>query len=145
MSGWTQGYSDLAQYCRFKSSRSPWLWTLYFNLTFIFVNPFLFIKVNRKRLFISWEGFYALEKNDVICSQRVMLPINSKKVCQTSITICRGLSHLTRSLSRIVCRGQKGPKGSEGTLRPDFQAYARPWIFLKPMSPQDTGRKSRYS
>ncbi len=27
------------------------------------------------------------------------------------------------------------------TLRPDFQANARPRIILKPMSPQDTGRQ----
>jgi hypothetical protein len=35
---------------------------------------------------------------------------------------CSRLSHLTRSLSKIVCRGQEGPKSSKGTLRPDFQA-----------------------
>ncbi len=61
-----------------------------------------------------------------------------KKECQMAITICRGLSHPHRSLSRIVCRGQEGPKSSKGTLRPDFQANTRIKIFLKP---QDTGRK----
>ncbi len=58
-----------------------------------------------------------------------------------AITISRGLSHPTRSLSRIVCRGQERPKCRKGTLRPDFQAKTRPRTFLKPMSPQDTGRQ----
>jgi hypothetical protein len=48
-----------------------------------------------------------------------------------AITIWRGLSHLTRSLSRIVCRGQECPKGIKGTLRPDFQINTRPRIFKK--------------
>jgi hypothetical protein len=39
------------------------------------------------------------------------------------------LSHLTRSLSKIVCRGQEGPTYSNDTLRPDFQANSRPRIF----------------
>ncbi len=51
------------------------------------------------------------------------------------------LSHPTRSLSTIVCRGQERPKGSKGTLRPDFQANTRPRILKKPMSPKDTGRQ----
>jgi hypothetical protein len=55
-----------------------------------------------------------------------------KKAHQTAITICSGLSHPTRSLSRIVCRGQEGPKGSKGEyLRPDFQANTRSRLFLK--------------
>ncbi len=29
-------------------------------------------------------------------------------------------------IHRIVCRGQEGPKGSKGTLRPDFQVNTRP-------------------
>ncbi len=63
-------------------------------------------------------------------------------VRQKAITIYRGLSHLTRSLSRIVCRGQERPKGRKGTLRPDFQAYTRPRFFLKQkMSPQDAKRQ----
>jgi hypothetical protein len=37
--------------------------------------------------------------------------------------IFSGLTHPTRSLSKIVCRGQEGPKGSKGNLKPDFQAY----------------------
>ncbi len=61
-------------------------------------------------------------------------------VHQTAFTICRGLSNPTRSLSRIVCRGQEPPKGNKGTLRPVFRANTRPKVFLKPMSPQDTGR-----
>jgi hypothetical protein len=32
------------------------------------------------------------------------------------------MPHLNKSLSRIVCKRQEGPKGSKGTLRPDFQA-----------------------
>ncbi len=59
---------------------------------------------------------------------------------QKAITICRRLSHPTRSLSRIVCRRQERPKGRKGTLSHDFQANTRPRIFFKkPMSPQDTG------
>ncbi len=49
-------------------------------------------------------------------------PLLTIMVCQTAITIGRGLSHSTRSLSRIVCKGQEHPKDSKGTLRPDFQA-----------------------
>ncbi len=62
---------------------------------------------------------------------------NLKKNLLNAITICRGLSHPTRSLSRIVCRGLEDPKGSKRTLRPDFQINTRHRIFLKPMSPQD--------
>ncbi len=58
-------------------------------------------------------------------------PLLTIMVCETAITIGRGLSHPTRSLSRIVCRGQEHPKGSKGTLRPDFQARTRTRIFLK--------------
>jgi hypothetical protein len=121
------------------------------------LNPFLFIK--NKQLFISSEGFSALEKpilrrpccpsnrawqpsadsNGCLAHflkiwtwcvgcdsllqivMAVWLASNLKKVHPMAITICRGLSHPTRSLSRIVCRGQEGPKGSKGTLRPDFQ------------------------
>ncbi len=100
-------------------------------------NPFLFIK--NKRLFISSEGFSTLEKNALIreqccSSSRVWRPfflfqtfwegcdspLLTIMVRQKAITICRGLSHQTRSLSRIVCRGQEHPKGRKGTLRPDF-------------------------
>jgi hypothetical protein len=48
-----------------------------------------------------------------------------------AITIRRGLTHPTRSLSRIVCRGQDCPECSKGTLRPDFQANTIPRIFYK--------------
>ncbi len=69
-------------------------------------------------------------------------PLLTIMVRQKAIIICRGLSHPTRSLSRIFCRGQERPKGRKGTLRPDFQANTRLRIFfLKPMSPQDTGRQ----
>jgi hypothetical protein len=37
------------------------------------VNPLIFMK--SKRLVISSEGFSALEKNTMICSQRAILPI----------------------------------------------------------------------
>ena len=30
---------------------------------------------------------------------------------------------------KVVSRGQEGPKGSKGTLRPDFQAYTWPMLF----------------
>ncbi len=63
-----------------------------------------------------------------------------KKPCQKSVIICSGLSQPTRSLSRIVYR-QEGPTGNKGTLRPDFQAKTRSRLFLKPMSPQETGRR----
>ena len=93
---------------------------------------------------MSSQGFSALEKNAMICPQWALLPIQSgktdynaicrdsnlKKMRQTARTICSGLPpHPTRSLSRIVCRGLQGPKGSKGTLRPDFQANIRPRIF----------------
>jgi hypothetical protein len=44
---------------------------------------------------------------------------NLKKVRQTAITFS---SYPTRSLSRTVCRGKEGPKGSKSILRPDIQA-----------------------
>jgi hypothetical protein len=69
-------------------------------------------------------------------------PLLNKMVCQKAITICRGQSHTIRSLSRIVCRGQEHPKGRKDTLRPDFQANTRHWIFFKSqLSPQDKGRQ----
>ncbi len=69
-------------------------------------------------------------------------PQLTRMVRQKAITFCRELSHPTRSLSRIVCRGQEQPKGRKGTLRPDFQANNRPRMFYKkPMSPQDSGRQ----
>ncbi len=34
------------------------------------------------------------------------------------------------SAEYIVCRGQEGTKGSQGTLRPDFQSDTRPKIFF---------------
>ncbi len=69
-------------------------------------------------------------------------PLLTIMVRQKAITICKGLSHLTRSLSKIVCRGQERPKGKKGTLRPDFQANTRPRIFVKKtMSPQDARRE----
>ncbi len=47
----------------------------------------------------------------------VLRALNLKKVRQTAISICSGLPHPTSYRSRIVCRGQEGPKSSKGTLR----------------------------
>ncbi len=85
-----------------------------------------------------WHPFFLIQTYWVGCDS----PLLTIMVSQKAITICKGLSHPTRSLSRIVCRVQEGPKGRKGTLRPDFQASNRPKIFLKkPMSPQDTERQ----
>jgi hypothetical protein len=54
------------------------------------------------------------------------------------IAIYRELTRLTRSLSRIVCRGQEDHKGSKGTLWSDFQQIPDQ-VFFKPMSSQDAG------
>ncbi len=57
------------------------------------------------------------------------------------------ITHTTRSLSRIVCIGQEGPKGSKGTLRPDFQANTRPRIKKANITARyrkEVVRKSRY-
>ncbi len=62
-----------------------------------------------------------------------------KKVCQLAITICSRLPHQTRSLSRIVCRWQEGPKSSKDTFRPDFQAMT--YAFLKKTMSQETERR----
>ncbi len=45
----------------------------HWNSLGVVINPFLIIK--NKQQFTSSEGFSALEKNVVICSQKVMLPI----------------------------------------------------------------------
>ncbi len=76
-------------------------------------------------------------------------PLLTTIVLQKAITICRGLSHPTRSPSRTVCRGQKRPKGRKGTLRPDFQASTRPIYFFKAnvttRGKKTVVRKSRYN
>ncbi len=69
--------------------------------------------------------------------------------CQKAITICRGLSHLTRSLSITVCRGQKCPKGRKGTLSTHFQAnttlWKKPFCFsFPPENSRIKDRKSRF-
>ncbi len=73
-----------------------------------------------------WHTFFESEfsgsggcDNPLLTKTDIWHVSNLNKKC--AITICRGLSHLTRSLSRIVCRGQAGPKVSKSTLRPDFQ------------------------
>jgi hypothetical protein len=81
-------------------------------IALVYFNRFLFIK-NKPR-FISSEGFSNLEKNALICYQGVgalfvciqtfwvgcYSPLLNIMVCQKVITICRGLSHPTRSLSK---------------------------------------------
>jgi hypothetical protein len=56
------------------------------------------------------------------CIMAVLRASNFKKVGQTAISICSELPHPTSYLSRIVCRGQEGRKGSTDALRYDFQA-----------------------
>jgi hypothetical protein len=70
-------------------------------------------------------------------------PLLTIMECQKAITIFRGLSYPTRSLSRRVCRGQERPKVRKGTLRPDFQANTRPSIFFlsRCHHARDTGRQ----
>jgi hypothetical protein len=58
------------------------------------------------------------------------------------LQLCYFAGEICKSLSRIVCRGQEGPKG---TLRPNVQANIWPMLFVKKlkklMSPQETGRR----
>ncbi len=145
------------------------------------VNPFLFIK--NKRLFISLEGFSALEKMSwyVLRGQGCSSSQAWQPSADSNGRLAHFLKNLTflgrtwepaadsngrlprfkfeksvpnghyylqravtpyRSPSRIVCRGQESPKGSKGTLWPDFQSNTRPrFIFKTPMSQQDTGRQ----
>jgi hypothetical protein len=120
--------------------------------------PFLFIK--NKSYFYPQRVSLPLKKKrcDMVSEGNASHPgkcdsplqiVIWKKVCRMAIIICRGLSHPTRSFSRIVC---KGPKGSKDTLRPDYLANTRPRIlffFLKSKCcSKDAGktvaRKSRY-
>jgi hypothetical protein len=48
-----------------------------------------------------WPPFFLIQTFWVRCDS----PLLAIMVTQMAITICRGLSHPTRSLSRIVCRG----------------------------------------
>ncbi len=105
-----------------------------------FFNPFLFIK-NKRFLYprmVSPLGYLlrgqcfpsnrAADSNGSLAHfEQFELPLllaitdvwrtsYLKKMRQMAITICRGLSHPIRSLSRIVCRGQEGPKFSKGGL-----------------------------
>ena len=41
------------------------------------------------------------------------------------------LTIMVRQKAITICRGQERPKGRKGTLRPDFQANARPRFFFK--------------
>jgi hypothetical protein len=48
------------------------------------------------------------------------------------ISICSGLPNPTRSLNKIVCRGQEGLQGSKGILKPDIHAgLFLTYAFLK--------------
>ncbi len=76
-------------------------------------------------IWTSWVG----HESSLQILMGVCRASNLKKGHQTAIS--RGMSHQTRSLSRIVCRGQEGTKGSKGTLRPDFQANIKSRIFFK--------------
>ncbi len=86
-----------------------------------------------------WRPFCWIQNFWVRCDSPLLIIM----VHQKAITICRGLSHPTRSLSRIVCRGKERPKGRKGTLRPDILANTTVYLgfFKKPMSPQDTRRQ----
>jgi hypothetical protein len=55
---------------------------------------------------------------------------NLKKVCQTAIRICRGLSHPTKSPAELFADGRRA-----------LTAVKALSGLLKPMSPQDTGRQ----
>jgi hypothetical protein len=48
----------------------------FFNSMALICSLFLTFLIHKKRLFISSEGFSTLEKNALICYQRVMLPIH---------------------------------------------------------------------
>jgi hypothetical protein len=71
---------------------------------------------------------------------------NLKKECaKRPLLFAGGLPHQTRSLSRIVCRGQEEPKGSKDTLRPILDLYI---VFKKPVTKRNRKkvvRKSRYN
>jgi hypothetical protein len=123
--------------------------------------PLMNLTVRSFKPFIFWQGFSALEKMPWYVlrgqrspSSRVWQPVAESngrlahlfkfelvgKARETTITICSWLSHPTRSLSRIVCRGQEGPEGSNGTLRPNFQANT--WLrFFKLKANVSTRRR----
>ncbi len=124
------------------------------------INPSLFIK--NKWLFISSEGFSTLEKKrpDMLSEDNAALPVRCDSPLQIVMSVWRPFcsnpnflggvwqpsvdnygARSLRSLSRIIFKVQDHPKGRKSTLRHDFQANTRPRIFLKPMSPQDTGRQ----
>jgi hypothetical protein len=71
-----------------------------------------------------WCTFFLLAGSGVAAQYKLQWLFwrasNYKKKAQADITISSGLSHPTRSLSRIVCRQQEGNK--EDALRPDLKA-----------------------
>ncbi len=74
-----------------------------------------------------WQfGAHLFQTFWVMCDS----PLLTIMVRQKAITICKRLSHPTRSLSRKICRGQEHSKGRKGTLRPDFQANTRARIIF---------------
>jgi hypothetical protein len=77
-------------------------------------NSLLQIKMAISRIIFKFEH--------VTCEETCCLAhFKFKKVLQTAINFCNAPPHLSRSLSRIICRGQEGPKYSKGTLRLDLQ------------------------
>ncbi len=74
---------------------------------------------------------------------------NFKKAHQTDINICSGLSHPTRSLSRIVCRGQEGLKAVKEELSDMISRQILDIGFFKANLTtryrREVERKSRYT
>jgi hypothetical protein len=70
-----------------------------------------------------------------------------KKRSLNSLFCLQRLSHQNRSLSRIVCRGQEGPKGSKGTLisRPIVDIYFFKQANVTARNRKEVVRKSKYS
>jgi hypothetical protein len=44
-------------------------------------------------------------------------------------------------IQQNILQSAGGPKGSKGTLRPDFLANTLPMFFKMPISPKETGRR----
>ena len=87
-------------------------------------------------------GYSNIELHNVVMT--IWRSSNFKNAKLPLLHICRGQSHPTRLLSRIVIVyiGHEGPKGSKVTFTTDFQAIFRPrFSFKKPVSPLDTERQ----
>ncbi len=71
-----------------------------------------------------------------------------KKVRQTAFTFCSGMPHPTRSLNRIVCRGQEGLKAVKTLLGVISRPILDLCYFKANVTTRNTKeavRKSRYS